>query len=252
MGGAGLALCGGPEAAFYNAAALGRVQTYSLTSTYVAHFAGVDYGTIGISAPCFGLQVLVLDSGSIVNQGQLLRYSTQGIVASTGVQFVPETVFVGLRARLLRISSPVQAFGWAIDPCLLITVGNVHGGLMLEGGMSRDVTGSGIEGESWGSGVSVGVGFGGQLTSLLRCRAGVEVADSFSTERSLRAGLELQIGRLMGRVGYGGVGLTAGLSVVVDCIRLYFGYAGRRDLGGSYRIGVALDLDKLLHGEPAT
>ena len=251
MGGAGLALCFDSEAPYYNAASLGNVQSYSLTSMYVAHFGGVSYAAVGVAIPYFGLQILVLDSGPINSQELTFRYSTQGIIAAMGVEIIPNVVLGGLRIRCLRISSPAKAFGWALDPSLLVAVGSFRGGLMFEGIVSRDVAGSRMNGESWDRRVSAAIGYDGVISPLLQCRASVEVSDAFATKPDISAGLEFQIGKLLARVGHDGTGLTTGLSFFLDGLRLDCSYAGRRDLGGSYRMGITFDVGELLsHDEP--
>jgi len=233
MGGAFTALVDDEGAVLHNPAALGWLEGIGVSSLYVNQFGGVSYGSIGAALPYFGLNVLLLDSGLIPTQGGAIRYSSQGLVASTGFAVGP--VGIGARWRLLRVSSPTIGSGWSFDPALLFVTDVVRVGAILEGALSSAMNYNGGSEEAWPLALRLGVALTLSPAPDVSWSAAFEASGLFTASAKLTLGLEAWIGGMGGRVGFDGEALTYGLSVRFAGLQLDWAYAARTDLGESHR-----------------
>jgi hypothetical protein len=238
LGGAFSALVDDEGATIHNPAALGWYEGLALSSLFAQQFAGVTYASVGLTASYVGINVLLLDSGSIPTGSGVLRYASQGVIASLGVPIDP--LGLGVRWRFFRVSSPFAASGWTIDPALLVTTDVIRVGLLYEGALSEPVGyDSGAE-EEWEKSVQLGVAVTLAPAADVRWNAEFDVRGLFSSLPRLSGGVEAWIGGVGARVGYDGDGPTFGLSVRFPSLQLDWAYATRSDLGDSHRVGLTL------------
>jgi len=236
MGGAFLALADDEGCVLYNPAALGWYEGIGLTSLVASGFGGIVHGVVGFAVPYLGADVVFLDSGAIPTGSGSFRYASQGVVGAAGIPIGP--VAIGVRGRWLRVSSPIEGSGWAVDPAILVATGSIRVGLMVEGALSEPVVyGSGAE-EGWDRTVRLGAALTLAPSADVLWSASFEAIDLFSTSAHLAAGLEAWIGGLGARAGFDGRGPTFGLSVRFSSLQLDWAYAMRDDLGDSHRISL--------------
>jgi hypothetical protein len=234
MGGAFLALVDDEGAVLYNPAALGRYEGIGITSLLASGFGGVVHGVVGFAMPYFGVNAFLLDSGAIPTDAGSFRYASQGVVASLGVPIGP--VSLGVRGRLLRVSSPTDGRGWSVDPAVLVALDSIRVGLMFEGALSGPVVYDGGAEEAWDPSLRLGAAITLSPTTDVLWSASFEAAGLFSPSPRLAAGLEAWIGGLGARVGFDGGGPTFGLSVRFASLQFDWAYAMRDDLGDSHRV----------------
>ena len=234
MGGAFTALVDDEGAVMHNPAALGWREAVGISSLYVSQFGGISYGSLGVALPYVGLNVLLLDSGLIPTQGGAIRYSSQALVASTGVAMGP--IGIGARWRLLRVSSPMSGNGWAFDPALLLVTEVVRAGAILEGALSSAVDYDGGSEEAWPRALRLGVALILSPSPDVSWSAAFEASGLFTASSKLTLGLEAWIGGMGARVGFDGEALTYGLSVRFAGLQFDWAYAARTDLGESHRV----------------
>ena len=234
MGGAFLALADDESSVLYNPAGLGRYQGIGLTSLVASGFGDVVHGGVGFSVPYFGMNAFLLDSGAIAAGGGSFRYASQGYVASIGVPIGP--VGLGVRGRLLRVSSPISGTGWSVDPALLVSAGVLRVGLMVESAWSAPVVYASGAQEAWSPSVRLGMAFTLSPSEDVLWNAAFEAAGLLTAFPHLAAGLEAWIGGLGARAGFDGNGPTFGLSVRFASLQFDWAYAMRGDLGDSHRV----------------
>ncbi|MBU0596341.1 hypothetical protein KJ567_06630 [Candidatus Bipolaricaulota bacterium] len=234
MGGAFTALVDDESAVMHNPAALGWLDGLGISSLYVSQFGGISYGSLGAALPCVGLNVLFLDSGFIPTQGGAIRYSSQGLVASTGIAMGP--IGIGARWRLLRVSSPTRGRGWAFDPALLLVTDVVRAGMILEGALSSPMDYDAGPEEAWPLALRLGVALTLSPSLDVSWSAAFEASGLFTASSRLTLGLEAWIGEMGARVGFDGEALTYGLSVRFAGLQFDWAYAARTDLGASHRV----------------
>jgi hypothetical protein len=238
MGGAFMALVDDEGAVLYNPAALGRYEGIGITSLLASGFGGIVHGVVGFAMPYFGVNAFLLDSGAIPTDAGSFRYASQGVVASLGVPIGP--VALGVRGRLLRISSPTDGRGWAVDPSILVALDSIRVGLLFEGALSGPVVyESGAE-EAWDRSLRLGAAITLSPTPDVLWSTSFEAVGLFSASPYLTAGLEAWIGGLGARVGFDGRGPTFGLSVRFASLQFDWAYAMRSDLGDSHRVSFTL------------
>jgi len=238
LGGAFSALVDDEGAVAYNPAALGEYEGIAITSMFVRQFGGVTYGTVGVALPYFGINVLFLDSGFIPVGESGFRYVNQGVIASVGIPVGP--LGIGVRWRLLRVSSPMEGHGWALDPAFIVATGTVRAALVVEGAFSDAVSYESGSEESWPTAVRLGVALTLSPSPEVSWNASFEAIDLFMSSARLALGLEAWIGGLGARVGYDGEGPTFGLSTRFERLRFDWAYAMRTDLGDSHRVSFTL------------
>jgi len=234
MGGAFMALADDEGCVLYSPAALGWYEGIGLTSLLASGFGGIVHGVIGLAMPYFGVNAFLLDSGAIPTDGGSFRYASQGLVASVGAPIGP--VALGVRGRLLRVSSPKEGGGWAIDPAILVVLDSIRVGLMVESALSGPVVYENGSEEEWTPSLRLGAAVTLVPSSDVLWSTSFEAVGLFSTAPRLTAGLEAWIGGLGARVGFDGVGPTFGLSVRFASLQFDWAYAMRSDLGDSHRV----------------
>ena len=234
MGGAFMALADDEGCVLHSPAALGWSKTLGITSLLATGFGGTVHGVLGLAMPYFGVNASLLDSGAIPTDAGSFRYASQGFVASLGVPMGP--VALGVRGRLLRVSSPKAGRGWAIDPAILVAIDSIRVGVMFEGALSSPaVYESGMD-EAWDASIRLGAAVTLSPAADVLWSASFEAAGLFSTSPNLSAGLEAWIGGLGARAGFDGQGPTFGLSVRFASLQFDWAYAMRSDLGDSHRV----------------
>ncbi len=234
MGGAFLALADDEGAVLYSPAALGRYEGIGITSLLASGFGGIVHGVIGLAMPYFGVNAFLLDSGAIPTDEGSFRYASQGLVVSLGVPIGP--VALGVRGRLLRVSSPTDGSGWAVDPMILVETGSIRVGLMVEGAVSEPVTYDTGSDEEWEPSMRLGAAVTLSPSADVLWSGSFEASGLFAASPTLAAGLEAWIGGLGARVGFDGRGPTFGLSVRFASLQFDWAYAMRSDLGDSHRV----------------
>ncbi len=234
MGGAFMALADDEGCVLYSPAALGWVEAIGITSLLASGFGGVTHGIVGFSMPYLGVNAFLLDSGAIPVDGGSFRYASQGLVASLGVPIGP--VALGVRGRLLRVSSPTAGAGWAVDPEVVVAMEAIRIALMYEGALSAPVVYDGGTTEEWEQSLRLGAAVTLAPTDEVLWSAAFEAVGLFSPLPRLAAGLEAWIGGLGARVGFDGRGPTFGLSVRFTSLQFDWAYAMRSDLGDSHRV----------------
>jgi len=234
MGGAFMALADDEGCVLYSPAALGRYEGIGLTSLLASGFGGIVHGVVGFAVPYFGVSAIVLDSGAIPADAGSFRYASQGFVASVGVPIGP--VALGVRGRLLRVSSPTDGKGWAVDPAILVVLDSIRIGLMYEAALSGPVVYETGSNEEWVPSLRLGAAVTLAPSPDVLWSTSFEAVGLFSTSPHLAAGLEAWIGGLGARVGFDGVGPTFGLSVRFASLQFDWAYAMRSDLGDSHRV----------------
>ena len=211
MGGAFTALVDDESAVLHNPAALGWQQGIGVSSLYVSQFGGVSYGAIGAALPYIGLNLLLLDSGLIPTQGGAIRYSSQGLVASTGIAV--GSIGIGARWRLLRVSSPTIGIGGSFDPAVLLVTHIVRAGAILEGALSSAMDYTGGSQEEWPMALRLGVSATLSPSPDVSWSAAFEASGLFTNSSNVAVGLEAWINGMGARGGFDGEALTYGLSV---------------------------------------
>lgn len=246
MGGVGLALSCDAEAVHYNPAFLGDTRSWLVSSMYASHFGGVSFGTVGIGGPRCGVELFILDSGPIEGLERTLRYTTQGLIAAFGTHIVSDIVGAGVRLRYLRTTTPVKTSGWTVDPCLSLTVSGWRAGVMIEGAAGRGIQDLRGREEAWAREVSVGLGYERRIQNWFDFSGAVEIRDAFSSTPEIAGGLQFKADKGSVRIGFDGIGLTAGLSLSLNSVQLDLSYARQGELGSSSRVGITLDVYSLL------
>jgi len=246
VGGVGLSFASGPEVSYYNPARLGRVDSWYVSSGYASHYAGVSFGTLGFSSKYVGVHLIILDSGPIVGADRTIRYLTEGLAVGVGGDVVPNTVGCGVRVRYLHTTMPSKNSAWTLDPCVAITLGGLQAGVMLEGLWGSGLPGSRGTETPWRQQVSAGLGYGYKLGDWLSLGVAVELRDAFGPDREIAAGIECDIERAAFRIGFDGLGITAGISFRWDEFQLDGCYISRADLGASSRASISWDIARWL------
>ena len=234
MGGAFMALAADEGCVLSSPAALGWYEGIGITSLLASGFGGIAHGVIGLTVPYFGFNAFLLNSGSIPTEGGSFRYASQGLVASLGVPIGP--VAIGVRGRLLGVSSPTSGTGWAIDPAVVAVTDRIRVAMMYEGAFSGPIVYDSGSEEAWSRSIRLGAAITLSPSSDVLWSASFEAVGLFSTAPHLAAGLEAWIGGLGARAGFDGRGLTFGLSIRFASLQFDWAYAMRNDLGDSHRV----------------
>jgi len=234
MGGAFMALADDEGCVLSSPAGLGWVRQIGITSLLASGFGGIGYGAVGFAMPYVGAGAVILDSGAIPTNDGSFRYASQGGVASLGIPIGP--VALGVRGRLLRVSSPIEGSGWAIDPAILVAANGIRVAMMFEGAMSGPVVYASGSSEAWNPSIRLGAAVTLEPSADVLWSASFEAVGLFSVSPHLTAGLEAWIGGLGARAGFDGRGPTFGLSVRFASLQFDWAYAMRNDLGDSHRV----------------
>lgn len=234
MGGAFMALADDEGCVLYSPAALGWYEEIGITSLLASGFGGIVHGVIGFTMPYFGVNAFLLDSGAIPTDAGSFRYASQGFAASLGVPIGP--VAIGVRGRLLRVSSPTHGSGWAVDPAVLVATDSIRVGLVLDGALSGPVVYESGSDEEWNRSIRLGASITLSPSPNVLWSTSFEAVGLFSVSPHLAAGMETWIGGLGARAGFDGRGPTFGLSVRFASLQLDWAYAMRSDLGDSHRV----------------
>ncbi len=236
LGGAFLPLADDESAAFYNPAGLGWEKRISVSSYFSQAYGVLSYGTVGISLPYLGAELMRLESGWIQTDSGGFSYVSQCGVAGTGFAIGP--VGFGIRVKLYQVESPYTAFGWAFDPAVLIATDNLRIGLMLENIVSQAVEYStGVSGE-WIMGFDIGAALRLHPSDEVEWTLSVVANGLFSPDLEFSAGIEGWVGRLGVRAGLNSSGPSMGLSVRFSAMRIDISYRESGELGGSYGASV--------------
>ncbi len=236
LGGAFLPLADDESAAFYNPAGLGWEKRISVSSYFSQAYGVLAYGTIGISFPYLGAELMRLESGWIQTDSGGFSYVSQCGVAGIGFAIGP--VGFGMRFKVYQVESPYTGFGWALDPAVLIATDNLRIGLMLENAVSQTVEYStGTSGE-WAMGLDVGVAFQLRPSNKVKWSIAFVATGLFSPDPEFSAGIEGWVGGLGVRAGLDPSGPSMGLSVRFSEMRIDLSYRESGELGGSYGASV--------------
>ncbi len=236
LGGAFLALADDENAAFYNPAGLGWMDRIGVTSFFSQQFGGVTYGALCLSFPYFGVSWLQLDSGWISTGEGGIRYVSQAGIISSGIHFGP--VGLGVRAKLYRVSQPYTAFGWAVDPVLLVVTDIIRVGLLVENPFASPIAYGDGHTEQWESSCRLGAAMTLRPSEGVHWNTVFEASGLFSANPQLAIGLEAWVGGLAARVGIADVGPTLGLTVRFANFHVDWAYAIHSELGGSHRVSL--------------
>jgi len=234
MGGAFMALADDEGCVLSSPAGLGWVKKIGITSLLASGFGGISHGMVGVAMPYFGVHAILLDSGTIPMDHGAFHHASQGFVASLGVPIGP--IAFGVRGRLLRVSSPIEGSGWAIDPAILVATESIRVGVVFEGAMSGPVAYTSGSNEAWDRSIRLGAAVLLEPSTDVLWSMAFEAVGLFSMMPRLTAGLEAWIGGLGARAGFDGYGPTFGLSVRFASLQFDWAYAMRSDLGDSHRV----------------
>lgn len=238
LGGAFTGLADDEACILYNPAGAAFLERIGVSSLYVAQFGGVTEGSVVVAGPWAGVAVMFLDSGLIPDGDDGFRYSSQGIVAGGGIPIGP--VALGVRWRLLRVSSPFTGSGWSIDPAIAVSLGVLRLGLVYEGALSTPIRYSSGSEEDWEQGLRLGAVVTLSPFEEVQWTLAVDGIGLLGPSPQLALGIESWIGGVGGRIGYDGEGPTVGLSVKFSGLEVDWGYAMRSDLGDSHRVSVTI------------
>ena len=234
LGGAFMALADDEGCVLYSPASLGWNESIGIVSLLASGFGGIAHGVVGFSMPYFGVNVFLLDSGSIPTGSGSFRYVSQGFAASLGVPIGP--LGLGLRGRMLRISAPTDGVGWAIDPEIVIAVDSIRAAVMVEGALSSPVIYDGGASDGWERSIRLGAAVTLSPTDDVLWSVAFEASGLFTASPRLTGGVEAWIGGIGARAGFDGQGPTFGLSVRFSSLQFDWAYAMRSDLGDSHRV----------------
>ena len=235
MGGASVAVAGETNAGA-NPALLGWADHIYLESLYSNQFGAATYTSLGLSAPNVAVAGAVLSSGWIVTGEDPLRFDAQGLSCAAGAAF--GAVGVGARWRYLHVGTPFSANGWAADVGIAAEFGAVRVGALVEGALSSGMVFDRDRRENWSRTLSVGVGARAAASSQVHVQAAVDWAEALSGTGRVVAGAEILFGKVAGRLGWDGAGLTLGVSIVARRVELDWCSVVRSDLGVSHRVSL--------------
>lgn len=237
LGGAFTALVDDETAVIHNPAALGRLTSAGFSSLYVRQFSGITYGSVSLAMPWIGLNVSLLDSGTIASPQESFRYASQAMTISGGVPI--GSFGLGVRWRYLRVSSPTSGGGWSIDPALTINIGSIHVAAMFESAYSVPMSYESGADESFDPSLRLGIAATLSPSPDVWWNAAFEAFGLFSARTRFGAGIEAWIGGLGARMGFDGHGPTFGLTIRFGGLQFDWAYAMRSDLGNSHRASLA-------------
>jgi len=236
MAGAFLALADDENAAFYNPAGLGWLDSIGATSFFSHQFGVVSYGALCLSFPYFGVSWLQLDSGWIASGESGFRYVSQAGVVSSGFSIGP--LGLGVRGKLYLVSEPYTAFGWAVDPALLVVTDVVRVGLLIENSVASPIDFGAGHTEDWEKAARLGAALTLRPSEGVRWNTVFEASGLFSADPRLAVGLETWVGGLAARVGIADVGTTLGLTVRFANFQVDWAYAVHSGLADSQRVSL--------------
>ncbi len=196
-----------PEAAHANPAGLGFAGGLHLTSSYSLRFGTLRFYSLAAAGRGWGGRVISLDAGEL---GPDPSYTAYGVVLSTGLA-LGDVLAVGLAWKGFFQATPGEAFGWALDPAVLLRFGGVHLGLVLENAASAPIDYGGHR-EPWPWGIRGGVSLSGEIGGTAVTLA-ANARYTASASLDFGVGMEVQRGIWSLRLGYGSGGLAAGASL---------------------------------------
>mgnify|MGYP006291100375 CR=1 FL=1 len=242
MGGAFVGLADDENAIYYNPAGLAFKRNTGFSSFVSPQFGGINYGTVSIAGPYYGINMKILDSGSIEETtsygsgtGEFFRYfSGTGLGA---VAFpISDSFALGTRLKYYRMQlfnlSDYSGSGWAIEPGLLIKRNNYSLGIVFKNALNWGINYSSGHKESLKRSLQIGVSINlpvqKDVNFVVDGDIGIK-AVSMSPELNLdfspRLGGELCVGQLAARVGINDHASTFGTSLGFRGWKIDWAYA---------------------------
>ncbi|MGY4707333.1 hypothetical protein ACVNPS_06215 [Candidatus Bipolaricaulota sp. J31] len=198
-----------PEAIHTNAAGLAFAPGLSLASWYALRFGTIQVYSLEAAGRYWGSGVISLDVG---DPDPALSYTAYGVTLSAGFP-LGGVLAVGLAWKGFFQAAPEEAFGWALDPAVLLRLGGVRLGLVLENAASAPIEyGDHREPWPWGvrGGTSLSLALGdAALTLVIGARYIAPAALDYGV------GIEVRGGPWSLRAGYGTRGFGVGASLVL-------------------------------------
>lgn len=242
MAGAFVGLANDENAVYYNPAGLAFVKNTGVSSFVSPQFGGINYGTISVAGPNYGLNLQLLDSGSIEipNQfgsgtGEFFRYWSG---AGLGAVAFPVTDYLALGTRLKYYRMQMfdvpnyNGSGWAIEPGLLVRKDNYSLGIMLKNALSWDITYSSGHTESLKRSIQAGVSLNLPIEKKVEINidgdVGIKVLSwepELNLDFSPRLGGELWVGKVAVRLGINDHASTVGTTLGLKGWRFNWAYA---------------------------
>ncbi len=239
LGNAFLPLADDETAAFYNPAGMGWINHISLTSYFSRQFDTITYEAVGVSIPHIGASLMRLDSGWIkADSGGFSYISECGVI---GAGFALGPVGIGGRLKVFSVQSPYVAFGWAVDPALLIVSDVMRVGIMVENAYSQPIVLPDATVEEWPLHVDAGVALHTRIGNKVEWNATFVANDLFTPAVRVAYGIEAWVGGLGTRAGWNTCGPSLGISVRFPSMRIDFAYTESEGLGGSYGASVTFN-----------
>ncbi len=206
-----------PEALHANPALLGFADAASLGSSYSRLFGVLDFYCVEAAGSYWGLGAYSLDSGALTDD---LAYTAYGVVFAAGL---PLGEYLGLGAMWKGFfqAEPGEAFGWALDPALVIRAQGIVAGVVFENAASAPVEYEGHR-EPWPWGVRGGLAVVGDLEGMA-LMAVANVRYGSASRLDYAAGIEIRTDQWCLRLGYGSLGFSFGATVGFGSYRAHWG-----------------------------
>ncbi len=206
-----------PEALRANPALLSFADAISLGSSYSRLFGVLDFYYVEAAGSYWGLGAYSLDSGASTGD---LAYTAYGVVLATGLP-LGEHLGIGAMWKGFFQAEPGVAFGWALDPALVIRAQGIVAGVVFENTASVPVEYEGHR-EPWPWGVRGGIAVFGALEGI-SFAALANVHYSSASGLDYAAGLEIGSDPWCLRLGYGSLGFSFGATVGFGSYRAHWG-----------------------------
>ncbi len=242
MGGAFVGMAEDENAVYYNPAGLAFRDSTGISSLVSTQFAGINYSTLSLAGPYYGLNMKLLDSGSIEQPnsygggtGEYFRYVSGAGLGAVAFP-VTDSVALGTRVKYYRMQlfdlSGFNGSGWALEPGLLVKRRNYRLGVVLKNALNWDITYSSGHKESLKRSLQLGVAITMPIEEDVKVNIDGDLgirALSWSPELNMdfspRLGGELWVGSLAVRAGINDHASTVGTSLGLRGWKIDWAYA---------------------------
>lgn len=238
MGGAFTAVADDEAAVTYNPAGLVQLESPTFCSLFTRPFGAYSFGALGAADRGWGVRLLLLDSGTLVerdpycNPTGSFRYTETGWVIAGGVRG-RAGFSVGLQAKIYALALPDQGWGASLSPALFYREGPRTYGIVWRNALSTDLRFTGGSSEPWFR--DLALGFAWRVGSTLVAVDFTEQLITRGDVACVRMGVEsTKFLPLVIRAGTHREGSSFGLSAYWKSFRFDFAYVLHYALPGSY------------------
>jgi len=242
MGRASVGLADDGNAVLSNPAGVTRIEEPEVTSFYGSQLGLLDYGSVTVSGPNYGLSYLQLSSGELEkrdlygNKVGEFSYGAKGLV---GVYAGSIDAFsLGLQSKLFLPGSRSGTPGISLTPGVIYKLGKFQIGLVLKNLLSTKI-GYGDHREDWCKDTVVGLAYTGKRFNVdLDFKSGL--GRSNENANAVRLGAELKLlENLTIRAGTNGkCRKSIGLSLKVEGFLVSYALSLHEKLGSSQRFSL--------------